>query len=130
MLQKNDTFAAIAARRVTYRQENLVEPGPQDLPDRMLPLSGPGEGGFEPFMENHAPEILRTRVSIPLTESDRRVQTTSIHRRELSYDCDGCVNLVEDRPILLRRNYVVSLKTTVLPRIDRLLQPVETLSQD
>ncbi len=98
MPEKNDTFAAIAAQNVEYRGENLVEPGPLVLPDRKLRLGGADEGTFEPvrriadeaalqdelevwreryapFMENHAPELVTTRESVPLTRFDWRIQT-------------------------------------------------------
>ena len=99
MADNNDTFAAIAAQEVVYRDAVLVEPKPEPLAARDLPVGEPtaetmfvpttklsDEEGlraelevwrerYAPFMQKLSPPIRATRTTLPLTRFDWRVQT-------------------------------------------------------
>ncbi|HWS00550.1 MAG TPA: glycoside hydrolase family 2 TIM barrel-domain containing protein, partial [Prolixibacteraceae bacterium] len=97
-ISAQDKFADIGTRKYDVRANLLTEPQPPVLPDINLPLThNPGSvfkvvkpistkeelyaeltkmrNRYEPFMQNLAPAPAETRVKIPLTEFNWRIET-------------------------------------------------------
>ena len=103
--ESQDVFAAIAARRVAYRSDQLITPAPPPRPTRRLPLApatstsaalprarkitteaalkrelGRWRKRFAPFMRRLAPHDPQTRDLLELTRFDWREETRADQR--------------------------------------------------
>lgn len=97
-MTQRDIFASIAAQRTTLYSGTLIEPQPPALPDITLPLTAATEPVFVPrpklntsaklrreltrqrkayakYLQNLAPAIEQTRITVPIQECDWRIET-------------------------------------------------------
>lgn len=101
MNSATDIFAQIAVKRFDSRDQHLVAPAPLPVPSRSLPLDKtPGASGFKParrissasqlrlelarkrkqmarFLEDHAPSIQSSRITLPLNKFNWRQETAA-----------------------------------------------------
>lgn len=110
--KEHDAFSKIASQEVTYRNNDLVEPRPQQLPKKQLPISETGNAvAFEaakrisnedelqkalqdlrdlhsPYMRKLSPPIPTTREKVQIDTFDWRVET-ELDREDFSSTLQG-----------------------------------------